>query len=77
MTRAGSNRMRPCLIQIKSASGKRVIVGSNFRTFLRTTAANRGTSMRRERVFFHNGLIVIGTIVFLVIVTVLLANALA
>jgi len=33
--------------------------------------------MRRERAFFRNGLIVIGTIVFLVIVTVLLANALA
>jgi hypothetical protein len=33
--------------------------------------------MRKERAFFRNGLIVIGTIVFLVIVTFLLANALA
>lgn len=34
------------------------------------------SSMRKEPAFFRNLLIVIGTIVFLIIVTVLLANAL-
>jgi hypothetical protein len=32
--------------------------------------------MRKERAFFRNLIIVVGTIVFLIIVTVLLANAL-